>query len=319
MLKKLTFAAAVLLATTAPAMAFTHTGEAVDKSTFEKREVLPDPWLELCDVERSLVPIEGKENLYRHTNNSFPATHSGLVLIQDEGALVIDAGNHCAAEWLRDEIKKRFDKNITLSIMTHAHFDHLAGSKVYQDAGAKIIAHRNALEPIIGEKMPVAEPDITFDDEMTVKFGEHEILLHNESAGNHSNSSVLVLFKELKALQCTDICQSKTFPYMDFLDFYYDGWMRTLDWVIKQDVDVIDVGHYSPATKEDQVALRTYMKDLHDQVLKLSREGKNWDQLWRNVTAGNDHKEDWFGYQYMRVANIRGMFNWVDNHRRGLW
>jgi hypothetical protein len=40
-------------------------------------------------------------------------------------------------------------------------------------------------------------------------------------------------------------------PYNDFLDFYYDGWIETLNWVLEQDVDVIDVGHYTPAKKED--------------------------------------------------------------------
>lgn len=318
MLRKLTLTAA-LLAAASPAMAFTHTGEEVDKSMFEGREILPDPWADQCDVERSLVSIEGKENLYRHTNNTFPATHSGLVLIQDEGALVIDAGNNCAAEWLRDEIRERFDKEITLAILTHAHFDHLAGSTVYQDAGAKVIAQRNALEPIIGEKMPVAEPDITFDEEMTVTFGDQEILLHHEPAGNHSNSMAQVLFKDLNAMQCTDVCQSETFPYMDFLDFYYPGWIETLDWVIDKNPDVIDVGHYSPAITEDQVALRDYMTELHDQVLALSRDGQNWDQLYRNVDAASEYKDDWFGYELMRFANIQGMFRWVDNHRRGLW
>nr|WP_298413916.1 MBL fold metallo-hydrolase [uncultured Halomonas sp.] len=319
MLNRSTLATALLLAATSPAVAFTHTGETVDESMFEGREIAPDPWADQCDVERSLVPIEGKENLYRHTNNTFPATHSGLVLIQDEGALVIDAGNRCAAEWLRDEIRERFDKEITLAILTHAHFDHLAGSSVYQEAGAEIIAQRNALEPIIGEKMPVAEPDITFDEEMTVTFGDYEVLLHHEPAGNHSNSMVQVWIPELSAMQCTDVCQSETFPYMDFLDFYYPGWIETLDWVIDKNPDVIDVGHYSPATAEDQVALRDYMTELHEQVLELHREGMPWDQLWRNVTAGNEHKDDWFGYEYMRVHNIRGMFRWVDNHRRGLW
>ncbi|MFX0543303.1 hypothetical protein ACEWPM_016505 [Roseovarius sp. S4756] len=107
---------------------------------------------------------------------------------------------------------------------------------------------------------------------------------------------------------------------MDFLDFYYPGWIKTLDWVIEQDVDLIDVGHYNdPATTEDIVALRGYMTDLHDQVLALSREGMKWDQLWRNVTAGNEYRDGWFGYKYMRRANIEGMFRWVDNHRRGVW
>jgi hypothetical protein len=51
-------------------------------------------------------------------------------------------------------------------------------------------------------------------------------------------------------------------PYNDFLNFYYDGWIETLDWVVRQDVDAIDVGHYSPATKADEVASRAYMIDL---------------------------------------------------------
>jgi hypothetical protein len=88
-------------------MAFTHTGEAVDKSMLDKREVLPDPWIDQCNLEHRLVPIEGKENLYRHTSNSFPTTHSGWVLIQDAGALIVDAGSRCVAEWLRWQDSRR--------------------------------------------------------------------------------------------------------------------------------------------------------------------------------------------------------------------
>jgi hypothetical protein len=59
---------------------------------------------------------------------------------------------------------------------------------------------------------------------------------------------IMVLFPDYKALQCTDVCESRSMPYNDFLDFYYDGWIETLDWVLQQDVELIDVGHYSPAS-----------------------------------------------------------------------
>ena len=68
-------------------------------------------------------------------------------------------------------------------------------------------------------------------------------------------------------------------PCNDFLDFYYDGWINTLDCVIAQDVDIIEIGHYTPATKAEQVALREYMVDLHKQVLALERAGQSWDRL----------------------------------------
>jgi hypothetical protein len=40
---------------------------------------------------------------------------------------------------------------------------------------------------------------------------------------------------------------------------------------------VIDVGHYTLATKDDQRALRDYMVDLHAQVLALVRQGQTWE------------------------------------------
>lgn len=97
------------------------------------------------------------------------------------------------------------------------------------------------------------------------------------------------------ALQCTDVCESKSMPYNDFLDFYYDGWIETLDWVAQPDVDIIDVGHHSPATKADEVTLRAYLVDLHRQVLDLVRAGQSWDQLYRNIRFSEEVKR-WIAF-----------------------
>jgi hypothetical protein len=107
-------------------------------------------------------------------------------------------------------------------------------------------------------------------------------------------------------------------PYNDFLDFYYDGWIETLDWVLQQDVEVIDVGYYTPATKEDERAQRTHMIDLHQQVLDLIRQGQPWDERYRNVQF-SDETRKWIGYDQMRTLNILGMYRWVSWHRRGEW
>ncbi|MEO5963128.1 MAG: hypothetical protein ABIO75_01035 [Thermomonas sp.] len=106
--------------------------------------------------------------------------------------------------------------------------------------------------------------------------------------------------------------------YNDFLDFYYDGWIETLDWVAKQDVDVIDVGHYAPASKADEAVIRTYMVDLHQQVLHLVRAGQSCDQLYRNVKFSPE-VQGWTAFSSMNTLNILGMYRWVSNHRRGEW
>ncbi|MDX0315729.1 MBL fold metallo-hydrolase [Sinorhizobium meliloti] len=309
--------AALLFAVSSnPTLAASDTGKIVPRAPYADREILPDPTAAACpDTPRTLTHVRGK--LYRHSNTALPALHSGLVLITEEGALIIDPALTCTTAWLRDEIKTRFNVPIRYVVYTHGHFDHIAGSQILQQDGATVVAQRNALEAIVGEKLPVAVPEKVFDTYMKITLGGETVELHHV-APSHSNSMTMVLFPNEKALQCTDICQSKTMPYMDFLDFYYDGWVKSLDWVLKQDVDYIDIGHYTPATKGDQQALRDYMVSLHGQVMNLVRSGQSWDQVWRNVKF-TDEQKSWFGYAFMRVPNIQGMYRWVSNHRRGVW
>ena len=291
-------------------------GSTVDTTKYANRLTLPDFTAGPCpDNPRGLVQIKG--NLYRHTTGPGLAVHSGLVLITQEGALLIDPAMTCTATWLRDEIKKRFNVPVRYVIYTHAHADHISGGQIFQQDGAIVAANQRAIEPIVGERIPTALPDRVFDKDMTIILGGETVLLHRV-APSHSDSMIMVLFPKYKALQCTDICESKTMPYNDFLDFYYDGWIESLDWVAQQDVDVIDVGHYTPATKADEAALRIYMVDLHQQVLDLVRAGQSWDELYRKVRFSDEVKH-WTAFDTMHTLNILGMYRWVSNHRRGEW
>ena len=291
-------------------------GVAVDQTQYTARAVLPDFTGGDCpDNPRALTQVKG--NLYRHTTGPGLAVHSGLVLITKDGALVVDPAMTCTAGWLRDEIRKRFNVAVKYVVYTHGHADHVSGGQVFQKDGAIVVANQRAVEPIVGEKIPTAVPDRVFDKDMTITLGGETVLLHRV-APSHSDSMIMVLFPKYKALQCTDVCESKSIPYNDFLDFYYPGWIETLDWVAAQDVDFIDVGHYSPATKADQAALRTYMVDLHQQVLDLVRSGQSWDQLYRNVRF-SDEVKGWTAFDTMHTLNVMGMYRWVSNHRRGEW
>ena len=291
-------------------------GTPVDHARYANREVLPDFTAADCpNNPRSLVQV--KDNLYRHTTGAGLAVHSGLVLITREGALLIDPAMTCTAGWLRDEIRNRFHVPVRYVVLTHAHADHISGAQVFQKDGAIVVANMRALEPIVGEKIPTAIPDRVFDQDMTITVGGERVLLHRV-APSHSDNMTMVLFPSHRALQCTDVCESRSMPYNDFLDFYYPGWIETLDWVAKQDVDVIDIGHYSPATKADEAALRAYMVDLHQQVLDLVRAGQSWDQLYRNVKFSPDVQK-WIAFDTMKTLNVLGMYRWVSNHRRGEW
>ncbi len=291
-------------------------GIAVDRAKYKDRLLLADFTAgPIAGIDHSLVQIRG--NLYRHTAGNGLAVHSGLVLITPEGALVIDPAMTATAPWLRDEIKKRFGVKVKYVVYTHAHADHISGGQVFQADGAIVVANQRALEPIVGEKIPTAIPDRVFDKDMTITLGGETVLLHRV-APSHSDSMTMVLFPKYKALQCTDVGENHSMPYNDFLDFYYDGWIETLDWALAQDVDVIDIGHYTPADKAALRAERAYMVDLHQQVLDLVRSGQSWDQLYRQVKF-SDEVRHWIAFDSMHTLNVLGMYRWVSNHRRGEW
>lgn len=180
------------------ATAASDTGVSVDKSNIGTRAVLPDFTVGMCD-ETPPTLVHLKDNLYRHTNGGGLAVHSGIVMITDEGALVVDAGATCAAEWLNKEIKKRFNVPVKYNVLTHAHADHMAGSQVFQKAGATIVANKRTIEPIVGEKMPYAVPDRVFDEEMTITLGGETVELHRVNP-SHAESMTMVLFPRQKAL-----------------------------------------------------------------------------------------------------------------------
>jgi glyoxylase-like metal-dependent hydrolase (beta-lactamase superfamily II) len=294
----------------------TDSGVSVDVTRYANRALLPDMTAAACpDTPHGLVQVKG--HLYRHTSGAGLAVHSGFVLITSEGALIIDPAMTCTATALREEIKQRFHVPIKYVVYTHAHADHISGGQIFQADGAIVVANERAIEPIVGEKIPTALPDRVFDTDMTITLGGEEVLLHRV-APSHSDSMIMVLFPGYKALQCTDVCENKSMPYNDFLDFYYDGWIDTLNWVEAQDVDVIDVGHYTPATKADVSVELDYMVDLHQQVLNLVRQGQSWDELYRNVRF-SDAVKKWTAFDSMHTLNVLGMFRWVSSHRRGEW
>jgi glyoxylase-like metal-dependent hydrolase (beta-lactamase superfamily II) len=284
----------------------------VDRSQYASRQMLPDDTAGPCkEADRhQLIQING--NLYRHVLMP-PTGPSGLVLITSEGALVIDPEGTCAARYLLEDIKNRFHVPVKYLILSHAHFDHIAGAQVFQQEGAIVIAHKNAVEPIVGEKLPVAVPDRVFDKQMTITLGGETAILYRV-APSHSNSMIQVYFPKYKALNCPDVCRGDTLPFQDLHDMYYDGWIKTVRWVLKQDIEFIDTGHDTGNLAQQQVHL-DYMIDLHDQILALVRQGRQWEEMFRNVHFSDNVKK--FRNFDNATMNMLGMYRWVTEHQRG--
>ena len=131
----------------------------------------PDP-----AQKRAIIQVH--DNLYRFVVGEGLTLHAALFLVTPEGIILTDPTETDAAQWLRDELKRRFNKPVKYVIYSHGHFDHIGGGQVFQKDGAIVIAHENAVEPIIGEKLPTAVPNKVFKKDLRIELGGDVVKLH---------------------------------------------------------------------------------------------------------------------------------------------
>ena len=113
---------------------------------------------------REITKIAGE--VYRFRNNF----HYSVFAVTPAGVIATDPINADAAQWLKDEIRRRFNQPVRYLIYSHDHADHIAGGQVFADA-ATVVAHENAKRTIVGEKRPTAIPHVTFSDAMSIELG----------------------------------------------------------------------------------------------------------------------------------------------------
>ena len=63
-----------------------------------------------------------------------------MFAVTPAGAIVTDPIDAGAAQWLKDEIKKRFNQPVKYVIYSHDHADHISGGQVFTDTA--IVAGR---------------------------------------------------------------------------------------------------------------------------------------------------------------------------------
>src|SRR2546423_5096327 len=88
--------------------------------------------------------VDGTDNVYIFRNGN----HQAIFVVTKDGVIATDPvayGRPQGGQQYIDEIKKVTDKPIKFLIYSHHHYDHIAGGKPFKDAGARIIAHRNAM------------------------------------------------------------------------------------------------------------------------------------------------------------------------------
>lgn len=258
---------------------------------------------------REITRIAGE--VYRFRNNF----HYSVFAVTPAGIIVTDPINAGAAQWLKDELKQRFNQPVRYLVYSHDHADHISGGEVFADT-AVVVAHANAKPPIIGEKRPTAAPQVTFNDRLDIELGGTTVELHYVGR-NHSDNSLVMRFPREKIIFTVDWIPVKSVGFRDWPDAYLGEWIDGLRRVEGMEFDILAPGHGPLGDKSDVRAFRAYMEEMRDIVLAASREGKPVADIKSEVRAKmGERYKSWSGFEQMFDLNIEGMHRLVNANRR---
>jgi cyclase len=216
-----------------------------------------------------------------------------LILVGDDGVLLVDTSVAAMGEKIKAAIAKVTDKPIELIINTHAHADHFGANEALASGGARIIAHENmrermvkgqylaAFNQTIPPSRPAALPTITYFDAMTVHFGGETIQLFHPARA-HTDNDTLVHFKRANVIHASGtIGGDGGYPFFDLSSGgSLAGTIVAEEKMLALADDdtriVADEG--DPASTSTLEASRDMLVTLRARVQKLIEEGRSEDE-----------------------------------------
>ena len=249
--------------------------------------------------------------------------NAGFV-IGDDGVAVIDTfENEKAARALLSEIRKLTPLPIRFVINTHYHLDHVAGNKVFQDAGAVVIAHHHVRDWIHTENLKffgknikpeqkaevesLGVPNVDYDDALNIYLGGREI--HVMHLLGHTGGDSVVRIPDAQVTFWGDLFWRKTLP--NLIDATTSDWNKTLtagdEWT-KRFGGVEVPGHGDVGTLQDVAEFAGYLTDLRSAVETTIEQQKSYSDLVSEVMPKIATKYGkWDFFEYFAKPNIKDM------------
>jgi cyclase len=248
-----------------------------------------------------------------------PAGSNAGFLIGDDGVAVIDTlASTEAANQLLAEIRKLTKLPVKFVINTHYHPDHVAGNRIFVDAGAVVLAQRNVRAWIHTEPLKffgndikpeqkafieaLAPPTVVYDQVVDLYLGSREI--HVRSVPGHTGGDSVVLVPDAKTAFAGDLFWHNTLPNM--IDASTKPWIDTLSTLAKTEAGYTFVpGHGDVGNAQDVAAFRDYLATLQKLVAEAQAQGKSGSALVEAILPTLTEKYgQWDFFKYFAQPNI---------------
>jgi glyoxylase-like metal-dependent hydrolase (beta-lactamase superfamily II) len=226
--------------------------------------------------------VDGTDGVYIFRNQN----SQSMFIVTNDGVIVMDPvsyGRPQGGEQYLAEIRKVTDRPIRYVIYSHHHFDHIAGGRVFKEAGARFIAHERAKERLERLNDPnTVLPDETVDRRRTLTLGGTAVEM-TYVGPNHSDSTMVIRLPKERLLFVVDLLPVGQIPGRGMIDFYPLEAENSMKQIIAMDWDRLIPGHPGVGgrlgTKKDVQDQLTFLQDASAAVRAEAQQGRCWEPV----------------------------------------
>ncbi len=265
--------------------------------------------------------VEGLSALGSPANQNF-ISNAGFI-VTSAGVVVVDAlGSPALAERLLAEIRQVTPLPVTHVVLTHYHADHVYGLQVFEQLGARIIAHqagreylhadtarlrleasRKDLAPWIDGRTRLVPATEWIDARREITVGDTRLVLQPVGPA-HTPEDLTVYLPDRKVLYAGDLVFRSRVPFVGQADSR--NWIVSLDKLLAFDANVIVPGHgpVSTEARKDMQLTRDYLAYLRKTMGQAARDMTPFDEAYKAT--------DWSAFEHLPLfaaANRMNAYN----------
>ena len=262
------------------------------------------------------------EGVYRYGPGN---GYFSMFVVTENGVIVVEPVNTDHSKGMLKAIRSVTNKPIRYLLLSHNHWDHSGGGKVFKNEGATIIAHVEAYEWMKANPHPdMAPPDESWaGNRKDITLGGATIELHYLGMNHGLGMTVFRLPKE-QIVYIADLVTPNRVLFTIVPDFNIKEHKRTLKEIEKMEFQTAIFSHSNAnvpfGSKSDVMLAGEFLENLQAAIMEEFKKGTPFTQI-PDIVKLSKYK-DWAMYNEWLVLNVwrvmldmhMGPFPWRPEH-----